>query len=82
MLRALRPSHDAVLALVDRLPESRVGVSSYGPDSGTARTTLVGSYGEVNPGTDGLSARTDTVPRRPAMVNDMCSCAVSAKPVP
>ena len=82
MLRALRPSHDAVLALVDRLPESRVGVSSYGPDSGTARTTLVGSYGEVNPGTNGLSARTNTAPRRPAMVNDMCSCPVSAKPVP
>jgi hypothetical protein len=32
-----------------------------------------GSYGDVNPGTDGLTARTNSVPRRPAMTNDMCS---------
>ena len=41
-----------------------------------------GSYGDVNPGTDGLTARTNSVPRRPAMTNDMCSCPVSTKSVP
>jgi Mg2+ and Co2+ transporter CorA len=48
----------------------------------TLRHQLTGSYGDVNPGTDGLTARTNSVPRRPAMMNDMCSCPVSTKSVP